>query len=236
MEEAERSELIFVYGSLRRGGAESFRMVDADPVCPGLVQGKLFEISSSPALVPAESGGFVTGELYRVSPQLLEELAGAEFPEAERGAGFVSKIPVMVRPYNLGQAEVGAWSWIWTGPTQGCPLVKEGDWIEGSIPRPAPLLTIVAFICLFFSPVGAIAMALFAYSMPSGSMGLGDGMFMAFSVLSPVAGLGATYLAGRRREQWGGVRGFLFVLLSVASIPALVLSISLVFHLARSFV
>jgi gamma-glutamylcyclotransferase (GGCT)/AIG2-like uncharacterized protein YtfP len=235
MEDSERSELVFVYGSLRRGAPEEYHMVDAEFVSPALVQGQLYKIADSPALVTAASGGHVLGDLYRTTPAMLEEIAGIELP-GDREGSSTRKILAKVWPYNLGQEEIDAWLWEWCGPVQGAHLVKERDWLEHCIPRQSPLLTIVAICCLLALPAGLVVEVLVAISRtrPSGAIAFGVTVIMILSMLSPFGGLAALFLADRRRERWQICRPMLYMFLGVATIPALLSVLNLFFALLRS--
>lgn len=235
--EPERSELVFAYGSLRRGAPEEYRMVAAEFVCPALVQGQLYEISSSPALVLASSGSYVAGDLYRLSPALLEEIAAVELPASGEGNGAIRKVLAKVRPHNLGQAEIDAWIWEWTGSTDGAALVRERDWLERCIPRQAPFLTAIAMICLLCPLAGIVFLAFLASrGVPLGSWRDAVGVIVGLGMLSPVAGLGAVFLADRRRERWRPWRPLLYPLLAIASIPAVLFVIALLFGMIKSLV
>ena len=228
----DKKELVFLYGALRRGAPENYRMAEAEFVCPALVQGRLHKIGLSPALVTSVSGGFVRGDLYRCDPELLGEIAAAELPDVERKAGRFRKVIVKVRPYNLGQAEIDAWTWEWTGPEQGYPVLEVGDWVENCIPRQTPMFTAIALLCLLFIPGLLLSVPL----VPRRSIG-SQAAFMVLSVfwlLSPVAGLGSLWIAGKRRERWQEGRLALWVLLAIASIPALIVALAALMELVKS--
>lgn len=228
----DRKELVFLYGALRRGAPENYRMAEAEFVCPALVRGVLHKIGLSPALVMSVSGGFVTGDLYRCDPELLDEIAAAELPDVERKAGRFRKVAAKVRPYNLGQAEIDAWTWEWTGPEQEYPVLEVGDWVENYIPRQTPMFTAIALLCLLSVPVLLFSVP----AAPRRSIG-SQAALMALSVLwllSPIAGLGALWIARKRRERWKAGRLALWVLLAFASIPALIAILVLLNNLVRS--
>jgi gamma-glutamylcyclotransferase (GGCT)/AIG2-like uncharacterized protein YtfP len=227
----DRKELVFLYGALRRGGPENYRMAEAEFVCPALVQGRLYEIHESPALITSTSGGFVMGDLYRCDTDLLGQIASAELPDGERKAGRFRKVIAKVRPYNLGQAEIDAWTWEWTGSSQGHPVLSVGDWMEHCIPRQAPVFTAIALLCLLLVPLLIFSFAVVPRSS-TGSMAV-SAILSIFWLLSPVAGLGSLWIADKRRERWRGGRSVLWVLLAIASIPALISALGLLLGLVR---
>jgi gamma-glutamylcyclotransferase (GGCT)/AIG2-like uncharacterized protein YtfP len=68
--------LVFVYGTLRRGGERAMERLfpDAHYVGVGCVRGALYDLGDYPGLVLDAGAGTVTGELYTVTPRLLADL------------------------------------------------------------------------------------------------------------------------------------------------------------------
>jgi gamma-glutamylcyclotransferase (GGCT)/AIG2-like uncharacterized protein YtfP len=68
--------LVFVYGTLRRGGpgAMPIRFPDSRFIAEAGVSGKLYDLGPYPGLVSDESKSVVTGEVYEVDDELLGRL------------------------------------------------------------------------------------------------------------------------------------------------------------------
>lgn len=121
-----KGERVFVYGTLRRGGSNHFRMARAKFVTAGTVQGRLYQIDWYPGLVLDAAADGIMGEIYQVSPTVLEELDRFEGHEYRR-------LQTQVR---LPDGEsVSAWIWEWLGPVDETRRIKSGDWL--SPPRSA---------------------------------------------------------------------------------------------------
>ncbi len=67
-------ELVFVYGTLRRGASNHWRMEEAEFVGEAWVLGHLYPIDWYPGMVLDDDGVPVRGEVYRVGSELLGEL------------------------------------------------------------------------------------------------------------------------------------------------------------------
>jgi gamma-glutamylcyclotransferase (GGCT)/AIG2-like uncharacterized protein YtfP len=125
--EGER-ERVFVYGTLRRGASNHFRMEGAEWVGSGSLPGFLYRLSWYPGLVLDPEGGPVVGEVFFVPPRLLEtldefeglaagELEGAEYRRVRAEVTLELAAPVE------------AWVWEWCGPAGGASLIAGGDWL-----------------------------------------------------------------------------------------------------------
>jgi gamma-glutamylcyclotransferase (GGCT)/AIG2-like uncharacterized protein YtfP len=112
---------VFVYGTLRRGGSNHFRMQGAEFVTAATVRGRLYGIDWYPGLVLDDSGDEVTGEIYQVPAGLLLELDAFEGPEYRR---------VMVEPDCGGdkRSPQSTWLWEWLGPVDETRRIASGDW------------------------------------------------------------------------------------------------------------
>jgi gamma-glutamylcyclotransferase (GGCT)/AIG2-like uncharacterized protein YtfP len=68
--------LVFVYGTLRRGGAGamSIRFPDSKFIADAKVSGSLYDLGAYPGLLVNESNSLVTGEVYEVDDGILNEL------------------------------------------------------------------------------------------------------------------------------------------------------------------
>ncbi|HEV2765254.1 MAG TPA: gamma-glutamylcyclotransferase family protein [Pyrinomonadaceae bacterium] len=68
--------LVFVYGTLRRGGLRAMTGLfpEAKFIGPANVKGRLYDLGEHPALRLDESGATVVGEVYEVGEDVLQEL------------------------------------------------------------------------------------------------------------------------------------------------------------------
>ncbi|MEK7952357.1 gamma-glutamylcyclotransferase family protein [Luteolibacter soli] len=125
----EVGELVFVYGTLRRGGSNSFRMNGAEFVAAGQVEGRLYVISWYPGLVLERGLETVKGDVFRVGAgQLaaLDEFEGISANEIE-GAEY-RRVKAEV---TTGDGEVMlAWAYEWKGPVEEAKRVSSGDWLQ----------------------------------------------------------------------------------------------------------
>ncbi|RYD66536.1 MAG: gamma-glutamylcyclotransferase [Verrucomicrobiaceae bacterium] len=121
-------ELVFVYGTLRRGGSNSFRMNGAEFVSAGKVSGRLYVISWYPGLVLDAGSETVEGDVFRVgASQLaaLDEFEGISANEIE-GAEY-RRVKTEV---TAGDEVMEAWSYEWKGPVEESKRIPSGDWLK----------------------------------------------------------------------------------------------------------
>ena len=134
---AESKELVFVYGTLRRGGSNAFRMEGAEFIGTGRVEGKLYVISWYPGLVPGRDLGWVSGDVFRVGPQqmrALDEFEGLAAGEIEGSEYRRVKVPVFLEEIPQGEARC-AWVYEWKGPVDESRQISSGDWIDATGPE-----------------------------------------------------------------------------------------------------
>jgi gamma-glutamylcyclotransferase (GGCT)/AIG2-like uncharacterized protein YtfP len=114
---------VFVYGTLRRGGSNHFRMQGAEFMTEATVRGRLYGIDWYPGLVLDDSGDRIIGEIYQVSAGILLELDAFEGPEYRR---------VMAEPCCGGdkRPSQSAWLWEWLGPVDETRRITSGDWFD----------------------------------------------------------------------------------------------------------
>ena len=116
--------LVFVYGSLRRGGAGamSIRFPDAKFIAEAKVSGSLYDLGAYPGLLLNESKSLVTGEVYEVDDETLNQLDDFEASSHYRRKGV--EIPL------CGQRKL---CWVYEpDPEFYSPriLITSGDWME----------------------------------------------------------------------------------------------------------
>ena len=90
--------LLFVYGTLRRGGSNDMARLlpEAVRISSARMRGRLFDLGDYPALVADASAGWVEGEIYEIPEHgwsaldALEDVASATHPQGEyfRSAGL----------------------------------------------------------------------------------------------------------------------------------------------------
>lgn len=117
---------VFVYGTLRRGGSNHFRMAKAEYLSAATVRGRFYQIDWYPGIVLDAAAEGIVGEIYQVSPAVLEELDRFEGPEYRR----------LLTQVRMPDGEtVSVWVWEWTGPVDESRRITSGDWL--SPPRSA---------------------------------------------------------------------------------------------------
>src|SRR5882672_7136182 len=72
--------LVFVYGTLRRGGARamSIRFPNSEFIADAKVCGSLYDLGPYPGLILNESNSLVIGEVYEVDDEILNQLDDIE--------------------------------------------------------------------------------------------------------------------------------------------------------------
>jgi len=225
-------ELVFVPGTLRRCGKDAYRMADATFLAMAWIPGYLYVGPRGPRFQRWQYAAAVVGEFSRVSSEKLSELdrfhgiSGESSPE---GGGHQR---IRARVFLSGPSEVigEAWIWEWKGSVKDLRLIASGDWLDIESPRLEPWLTWVAAVCLTGLPLGSLAAAISHRTNP-----LLSDAFSLLAILSPMSGLFASYLAGRRRERAVAFRCIVVVLLILAMIPTVMVIYSLIHEQLRRF-
>jgi gamma-glutamylcyclotransferase (GGCT)/AIG2-like uncharacterized protein YtfP len=116
--------LVLVYGTLRRGGAQSMsiRFPKARFVAATTVSGSLYDLGAYPGLLLNDSDSLVIGEVYEVDDELLNRLD--DFEAASRYRRKQVEI-------SLGAQRKLCWTYE-PDPEFYSPrkLITSGDWIE----------------------------------------------------------------------------------------------------------
>ncbi|MFC7335775.1 gamma-glutamylcyclotransferase [Haloferula chungangensis] len=133
---SEEAHLVFVYGTLRRGASNAFRMEGAEWLYPGFVKGRLYKVDWYPAVVLDETGGKVEGELWRVSEDQLRELDAFEGDEYRRTkvTVFSGHSARAVNEWDGDQTE--AWIWEWKGEVDSLEWMESGNWMHFETTEP----------------------------------------------------------------------------------------------------
>jgi len=123
--------LIFVYGSLRSGGAGamSTRFPDSKFVADASVSGTLYDLGPYPGLLVNDSESPVFGEVYEVDDELLKELDA-----------FEATSNYLRKQVEVAFGDESKMCWTYEPNPDTChfgPVVTSGDWIEYSRTRVA---------------------------------------------------------------------------------------------------
>lgn len=117
-------QLVFVYGSLRRGGANAMERLfpRAEFVGAARARGRLYDLGEYPGLLVDEACAAVVGEVYEVDEETVREL-----DEFEATADYVRRL-IAVSFEDRAES-----CWVYEPPTEvcrRCELIASGDWIE----------------------------------------------------------------------------------------------------------
>lgn len=123
---------IFVYGSLRSGFhnpayeyiSKYFKLLGE-----GKVKGRMYDMGSFPAAVPAEEG-FIKGELYEHNGTgdfgyTIEQLDAYEGVNPEEGEPLLYRREKVEVEYENGRSE--AWIYWFSGQVDDQPVIASGD-------------------------------------------------------------------------------------------------------------
>jgi gamma-glutamylcyclotransferase (GGCT)/AIG2-like uncharacterized protein YtfP len=116
--------LIFVYGTLRRGGAGamSIRFPGSKFIGEAKVSGSLYDLGAYPGLLLNESGSTVVGEVYEVDDDILDEL-----DEFEASSRYLRKqVEISLDIHRRA-------CWVYEPDSEFYSfrtLITSGDWVE----------------------------------------------------------------------------------------------------------
>lgn len=123
---------VFVYGTLRIGGSNHFRMDGAKLIGRGTVRGEIYLIDENPEfLFPAlklDDVGRVLGEVYRVSEAQLIELDTFEGISEHYEEPYEYRRVIAGVELETGE-HVSAWVWEWNSCLDGAKPLPQGDWL-----------------------------------------------------------------------------------------------------------
>lgn len=116
--------LVFVYGTLRRGGAGamSIRFPDSKFIAEAKVSGGLYDLGAYPGLLLDESNSSVVGEVYEVDDETLNKLDDFEASSHYRRKQF---------EISLGTHKKMCWTYEPDPEFYSLrTLITSGDWME----------------------------------------------------------------------------------------------------------
>lgn len=116
--------LLFVYGTLRRGGENEITRNYPNAVYAGdaSVMGRLFDMGGYPAIVLDDEAASVIGEVYEIDDATLGKLDSFELDADYR------RTPIDVEIHETRRS-----CWIYVPPAVHCarkPEILSGDWIK----------------------------------------------------------------------------------------------------------
>ena len=115
---------VFIYGTLRRGspGSMSIRFPKSKFIAEAKVNGSLYDLGPYPGLLIDESNSLVTGEVYQVDDELLNEL-----DEFEASSNYLRKQVEI----SLGGQRKKCWTYVPNSEVYRLEkLITSGDWLE----------------------------------------------------------------------------------------------------------
>ncbi len=123
------AQLVFLYGTLRRGGSNHFRMAGANFISAGTITGRMYRIDWYPGLVLDDSGDEISGEVYSVQPELLVALDVFEgLSVGEIQGSEYRRVQTTVMQKN--SETLTAWVWEWLGMVSENQRILAGDWLK----------------------------------------------------------------------------------------------------------
>ena len=123
-------EIVFVYGTLRRGGSNHFRMAAAEFISAGTVSGRLYRVHWYPGMVlDDEAGDEIHGDVYAVDAETLATLdvfEGLSAGEIQGSEYRRVRSTIMLQDSRT----ITAWVWEWIGMTDESQRLADGDWLK----------------------------------------------------------------------------------------------------------
>ncbi len=188
-------DLVFVYGTLRRGGSNAFRMDGAEFVGPATVRGALYRISWYPGLVLKDEVR-VTGEVYRVGPELLRALDEFEGLAAGEIEGSEYR-RVRVEALLADEEELEVWVYEWKGAFNDDERMQSGDWLAADSRTGWPMFTILSF-----TPVWLLCALLLVFAARGDFVRLvPETAWLALTISAPLTGLVAGLVGDHLKES-----------------------------------
>ena len=185
--------MVFVYGTLRQGASNHFRLEGATTLGEAWVLGQLYRIDWYPGLLLDDDGIPVRGEIYAVEREMLRKLDDFEGREYER-----LKITVHLKDGG----EVEAWLYEYRGKIEGRMDLIPADWMARGEDRrassPGAVCSGATFALLPLTVGGGI---LTLGMEVSGPRWFGLLMWLVITLL-PLIPFVTGRWARKRREKW----------------------------------
>jgi len=192
MSENEKT-LVFVYGSLRKGSSNHFRLGKAPFVEEGWILGRLYRIDWYPGMRLDEEGVPVRGEIYEIEREALRELDAFEGNEFER---------LKTKVHAKGDGDFHVWLYEYCKEVNSDAELLPADWVyhERKIERKAhaPFFSLATFILL---PATAALGAFMTWADPD-SFSRFRWIWQGVSIALPLLAFLAGRKAHARRERW----------------------------------
>lgn len=192
MSENEKT-LVFVYGSLRKGSSNHFRLGEAPFVEEGWILGRLYRIDWYPGMRLDEEGVPVRGEIYEIEREALRELDAFEGNEFER---------LKTKVHAKGGGDFHVWLYEYCKEVDSDAELLPADWVyhEREIDRKAdaPFFSLATFILL---PATAALGAFMTWADPD-SFSRFSRILQGVSIALPLLAFLAGRKAHARRERW----------------------------------
>ena len=116
-----KTEVLFVYGTLRSGGSNHFRLRDPRVLGTGTVRGWLYRVDWYPALILDPAGDPVIGDLIEIPAENLASLDAYE-------GGEYRRVRAAVTAAN-GAEPHHAWLWEYVDAVDESRRIAGGDWL-----------------------------------------------------------------------------------------------------------
>ena len=116
---------VFVYGTLRSGGSNHFRMDGAEFISAATIRARLYRIDWYPGLVLDDAGDEVIGEIYQVSDELMKQL------DAFEGPGY-RRFMTQAKCDGDHRSPQTVWLWEWLGTCDESRRILSGDWLASA--------------------------------------------------------------------------------------------------------
>ncbi|MGB0645065.1 MAG: gamma-glutamylcyclotransferase family protein [Akkermansiaceae bacterium] len=121
------SDLLFVYGALRKGASNDWRVEDARCLGSAEVPGTLVKIDWYPGLV-LKGDTRVKGEVYEIGPELLKQLDKFEGIGSQNEVG--DEYHRIQTDVLLNQRPTKVWIYEWLKGIEDYEVVDSGDWLS----------------------------------------------------------------------------------------------------------
>ena len=187
---ANQKTLVFVYGTLRRGSSNHFRLGKAPFVEEAWILGRLYRIDWYPGMRLDEEGVPVRGEIYEIEREALRELDVFEGKEFER---------LKAKVHAKGGGDFHVWLYEYCREVDYGAELLPADWAHHERKNdrkvPAPLFSLATFILL---PATAALGAFMTWSDPDSS----SRILQTVSIVLPLLAFLTGRKAHARQERW----------------------------------